>query len=182
MAAAGPKIPESTCAFRPMRTGLAVSSIRRPHSHRWVPVPWKRPHPPIYLPHCRSNPPRKRPLRRPATPAEAHGFLRLARREARLYVSAPCSGQAPVAQLDRAPDYESGGQEFESLRVRHFFSLKQASSLSKPEAGGVIRLCGSTAEAIGDPAMVLISALRRVGLDPLGWWLWSDQLRYSGQN
>ncbi len=27
---------------------------------------------------------------------------------------------APVAQLDRAPDYESGGQEFESLRVRHY--------------------------------------------------------------
>src|SRR5262245_1787531 len=26
--------------------------------------------------------------------------------------------QAPVAQLDRAPDYESGGQEFESLRAR----------------------------------------------------------------
>src|SRR4051794_33843264 len=29
----------------------------------------------------------------------------------------PC---APVAQLDRAPDYESGGREFESLRARHF--------------------------------------------------------------
>ena len=29
---------------------------------------------------------------------------------------------APVAQLDRAPDYESGGQEFESLRVRHLIS------------------------------------------------------------
>ena len=28
--------------------------------------------------------------------------------------------QAPVAQLDRAPDYESGGREFESLRARHF--------------------------------------------------------------
>ena len=28
---------------------------------------------------------------------------------------------APVAQLDRAPDYESGGQEFESLRARHHF-------------------------------------------------------------
>ncbi len=28
-------------------------------------------------------------------------------------------GLAPVAQLDRAPDYESGGQEFESLRARH---------------------------------------------------------------
>src|SRR5262249_43682258 len=27
---------------------------------------------------------------------------------------------APVAQLDRAPDFESGGQEFESLRARHF--------------------------------------------------------------
>src|ERR1700722_15681873 len=28
----------------------------------------------------------------------------------------PC---APVAQLDRAPDYESGGREFESLAARH---------------------------------------------------------------
>ena len=28
------------------------------------------------------------------------------------------AGKAPVAQLDRAPDYESGGQEFESLRAR----------------------------------------------------------------
>src|SRR5229473_1126112 len=27
--------------------------------------------------------------------------------------------RAPVAQLDRAPDYESGGREFESLRARH---------------------------------------------------------------
>ncbi len=26
---------------------------------------------------------------------------------------------APVAQLDRAPDYGSGGWEFESLRARH---------------------------------------------------------------
>src|SRR5690606_2111108 len=26
---------------------------------------------------------------------------------------------APVAQLDRAPDYESGGQRFESFRARH---------------------------------------------------------------
>ena len=29
---------------------------------------------------------------------------------------------APVAQLDRAPDYESGGQEFESLRARQNFN------------------------------------------------------------
>jgi hypothetical protein len=31
----------------------------------------------------------------------------------------PAEASAPVAQLDRAPDYESGGQEFESLRARH---------------------------------------------------------------
>jgi hypothetical protein len=31
---------------------------------------------------------------------------------------------APVAQLDRAPDYESGGQRFESFRARHFFPKK----------------------------------------------------------
>jgi hypothetical protein len=29
---------------------------------------------------------------------------------------------APVAQLDRALDYESRGQEFESLRARHHFN------------------------------------------------------------
>ena len=29
-------------------------------------------------------------------------------------------GEAPVAQLDRAPDYESGGWRFESFRARHF--------------------------------------------------------------
>jgi hypothetical protein len=28
-------------------------------------------------------------------------------------------GDALVAQLDRAPDFESGGREFESLRARH---------------------------------------------------------------
>ncbi len=38
-------------------------------------------------------------------------------RERSLAVLAPC---APVAQLDRAPDYESGGQRFESFRARHF--------------------------------------------------------------
>ncbi len=31
-------------------------------------------------------------------------------------------GHALVAQLDRAPDYESGGREFESSRARHFFT------------------------------------------------------------
>ena len=39
-------------------------------------------------------------------------------------MSRPCRfpGIAPVAQLDRAPDYESGGRRFESFRARHFSS------------------------------------------------------------
>ena len=32
----------------------------------------------------------------------------------------PALDKALVAQLDRAPDYESGGREFESSRARHF--------------------------------------------------------------
>src|SRR5665213_2990533 len=35
--------------------------------------------------------------------------------------------KAPVAQLDRAPDYESGGWEFESLRARQH-TLEHAGS------------------------------------------------------
>src|SRR4029434_6885598 len=34
-------------------------------------------------------------------------------------LSPPLSGRAPVAQLDRAPDYGSGGWGFKSLRARH---------------------------------------------------------------
>ena len=32
--------------------------------------------------------------------------------------------RAPVAQLDRAPDYEFGGREFESLRARHIAPIQ----------------------------------------------------------
>jgi hypothetical protein len=44
------------------------------------------------------------------------------------------SQSAPLAQLDRASDYESEGREFESLRARHLFrSLTvPASILLKP--------------------------------------------------
>src|SRR5271168_4234023 len=41
-------------------------------------------------------------------------------------------GEAPVAQLDRAPDYESGGREFESLRARQYF---QEFSENRPRTG-----------------------------------------------
>ena len=34
----------------------------------------------------------------------------------------PAPDKALVAQLDRAPDYESGGREFESSRARHSLS------------------------------------------------------------
>src|SRR5215475_10283656 len=34
-------------------------------------------------------------------------------------LSPPLSSRAPVAQLDRAPDYGSGGWGFKSLRARH---------------------------------------------------------------
>ena len=33
------------------------------------------------------------------------------------------SGRAPVAQLDRASDFESAGRPFESGRVRHKFFI-----------------------------------------------------------
>ena len=39
------------------------------------------------------------------------------------YVAASLSGYAPLAQLDRASDYESEGRAFESLRVRHSLVL-----------------------------------------------------------
>src|SRR5215471_15629471 len=49
---------------------------------------------------------------------------------------------APVAQLDRAPDYESGGQRFESFRARQFF-LVSAANLEK--------LSAASSEARGAP-------------------------------
>ena len=41
------------------------------------------------------------------------------------------SENAPVAQLDRALDYESRGQEFESLRARHFRIAKLVASAAR---------------------------------------------------
>jgi hypothetical protein len=42
--------------------------------------------------------------------------------------------RAPVAQLDRAPGYEPGGREFESLRARHWIEhVRPASKFQKTE-------------------------------------------------
>src|SRR5665213_3080075 len=38
---------------------------------------------------------------------------------------------APVAQLDRAPDYESGGQRFESVRARHSANLPPSAPVAQ---------------------------------------------------
>jgi hypothetical protein len=39
-------------------------------------------------------------------------------------LSATSLSYAPVAQLDRAPGYEPGGREFESLRAHHLKSKR----------------------------------------------------------
>ena len=50
---------------------------------------------------------------------------------------------APVAQLDRVPDYESGGRTFESCRVHHHLSAEMpapARAALNPEAAQAVRL------------------------------------------
>src|SRR5262249_19468424 len=47
---------------------------------------------------------------------------------------------APVAQLDRAPDYESGGQDFESLRARHLTCYGGLAFLFEP-IGAALPVC-----------------------------------------
>ncbi len=59
----------------------------------------------------------------------------------------------PLAQLDRAFDYESKGQEFESLRARHYSSIAQLverPTVNRMVTGsnpvrGAIRLVGEAA-------------------------------------
>jgi hypothetical protein len=45
-----------------------------------------------------------------------------------MYASSRSAHAAPVAQLDRVPDYESGGQRFESSRVHHFPTIYEYES------------------------------------------------------
>jgi hypothetical protein len=54
-------------------------------------------------------------------------FVGLRERSAPLFGRHPSSTEAPVAQLDRAPDFESGGQGFESLPARqHLAAIRPA--------------------------------------------------------
>lgn len=75
----------------------------------------------------RSGSPESRPAARARHPAAPTRLLHFCapRISSAALLNAACSRrssylwQAPVAQLDRAPDFESGGQGFESLPARH---------------------------------------------------------------
>ena len=45
------------------------------------------------------------------------------RRDDHVKIYGVLKGRAPLAQLDRASDYESEGREFESLRARHLSGI-----------------------------------------------------------
>src|SRR5690606_4051264 len=102
--------------------------------------------------------------------AKNHRSKRLAHIEARRY-NPPSLQAAPVAQLDRAPDYESGGQRFESFRARHFSetncidrpALLRAGAL-RPVMGAVASICGkrSSAREGALPASVGLTGLARL--------------------
>src|SRR5476651_1069048 len=74
-------------------------------------------------------------------------------------LSVPVS--APVAQLDRAPDYESGGREFESLRARHHLATIQRPYFAMPVWGGNgnannarnVRCCSNSDQNVASPRL-----------------------------
>src|SRR5580658_5021647 len=77
----------------------------------------------------------------------------------------PARRAAPVAQLDRAPDYESGGQEFESLRARHLSILlarigriRGSCKLGISEAKAFLR---ATVRVCPEPKMFLWASNRK---------------------
>src|SRR6266852_1244172 len=64
-------------------------------------------------------------------------------------IGGPCAPRmpaknAPVAQLDRALDYESRGQEFESLRARHLRYSK-----ASPTCAASSRILAATSRRFG---------------------------------
>jgi hypothetical protein len=69
----------------------------------------------------------------------------------------PDLAQAPVAQLDRAPDYESGGQEFESLRARHQVPTIACILAIQLAAASTALAGGSNMEARACPNQVLFA-------------------------
>jgi hypothetical protein len=69
---------------------------------------------------------------------------------------------APVAQLDRAPDYESGGQEFESLRARQHLAAIQPLCFAGPFAKSVSRTFSNLAIALSASWLVRAKYLSKI--------------------
>src|SRR6267378_1996827 len=75
--------------------------------------------------------------------------------DARGLLSPRCAAKnAPVAQLDRALDYESRGQEFESLRARHFTTGHATTPFPRrrPASRMIPASCGSPGREPRNPA------------------------------
>ena len=86
-------------------------------------------------------------------------------------------GRAPVAQLDRAPDFESVGRRFESCRARHLAARggrsrqvfsHAASRAARGERGRV--LPGASQAAVVQAVSVHVASrcARRAGTSPAG--------------
>ena len=68
--------------------------------------------------------------------------------------------KAPVAQLDRAPDYESGGRTFESFRARHLQNCEYWGSHFDQQPSHVLR----------SPCSARLRAREQVDMGSLHQW------------
>ena len=60
------------------------------------------------------------------------------------------ASHAPVAQLDRVPDYESGGRMFESCRVHHLYLAGYGRRTGRPVSFFMSALLRLAAEFLGN--------------------------------
>ena len=103
---------------------------------------------------------RRRVTHRPRRQNDVSGRGRLPSRKCQA-TSAPSDASAshevaaalaPVAQLDRAPDYESGGQRFESFRARHLLhdnlAQKPRSAINRPWRGALRWIARASSGAV----------------------------------
>jgi hypothetical protein len=77
---------------------------------------------------------------------------------------------APVAQLDRALDYESRGQEFESLRARQISTIPNKTANNNGRGFGGIRECS---DMLPSTTLAIVAV---VGIMILTMIFWSSQL------
>ena len=120
---------------RSLLAGQLHRMLEAPVGNRELGMDEECAHPPSVAPECHGCVSSQRSFRHAEgawAPVEAAGFAagrRLKRllpvlKEARASTRICSLARAPLAQLDRASDYGSGGSGFESWRVRQSFSLK----------------------------------------------------------